>query len=69
MEMGIFAYKTRIWIDILVDFGNMGGWGLDEVNEMRSPYRLEALATTYTVFFIDAQFNLYMEKMSWKEKK
>ena len=36
-EMAIFSYKTRIWIEILVDFGDSGGWGLDEVNDMRSP--------------------------------
>ena len=25
MEMTIFAYKTIIWIEILVDFSDMGG--------------------------------------------
>lgn len=40
MEMVIFAYKTRIRIDILVDFGDMDGLGKrDEVSlPCRSSY-------------------------------
>jgi len=52
-----------------VDFGNIGGEYLDEANAMRYPRKLEAPATTYTLFFIYAQFHLYMENMSWMEEK
>lgn len=41
---------------------------LDDMNEMRSPWKLEAPAKTYTLFFIYAQIHLYMEKMSWMEE-
>jgi len=41
----------------------MGGQGLCEVNEMRSPYNLEAPATTYICVFIYAQIHLYMGKI------
>ena len=49
MEMAIFPYKKRIPIETLVTFGNMGGYGLDEANEMRSPYNVESPATTHII--------------------
>jgi len=30
----------------------MGGYGLNEANEMRSPYNVEALASTHIIVFI-----------------
>ena len=46
-----------------MEFGSVGGEDFDEVSDMRSTYRSKAPTTTYTLFFIDAQFDLYMEKM------
>ena len=60
MEMTIFAYKARIRIEILVDFGDMGGWGLDEANEMRYLWNVEAPTTTHIIFRIYPQIHLYM---------
>jgi len=47
-----------------MDCVRVGGEGLDEANEMRSPCRSKYHATTYTLFFIYAQIHLYMENMS-----
>ena len=47
-----------------MELGSIGEEDLDEVDGMRSPCKLEALATTYTLFFIYAQIHLDMENMS-----
>ena len=60
MEMEIVTYKTGIQIDILVDFGDMGGWGLEEENEMNYPCNVEACSATKTIVCIYPQIHLYM---------
>ena len=50
--MESFPHKTRIWIETLVTFGNMGGYDLDEANVVRSPYNVEFPTTTHIIVCI-----------------
>jgi len=58
MEMTNFAYKRRIQIETLVDFGDMGGW-----EKMRSPCNVEYPTTTHIIIYIYPQIHLYMGKL------